>query len=158
MKLSAAQIIAALPLLTGNERSLIHAALAEMGQAADSGPHSLLYGVVADLTGTKLPYSRFTVGPLYKHFKGKAQATTQFIDTCFGWPDQRSTHALMRMLVEGLISDLTAAGVTPSLRAVVLQLDKLPQVFDRMFPGYRQSGAAKIVLESMIGKGAKGAK
>jgi len=52
-------------------------------------------------------------------------------------------------LLEALIDDLKGRGVPVSLGTVTINLSRLPEIYDLIFPGYRQAGLSHLVLEAM---------
>jgi len=45
-----------------------------------------------------------------------------------------------------VVDDLTTRGMTPSLNLLILNMGRVPEVFDSNYPGYRASGLASQVL------------
>ena len=144
------EIIGVLPALSEADRTLLKAALDGLTVTTDERNATTgLYEALCVAIGSSVPYGRFCQTPASKQWKLKSATAINFIETTFGSPNRIVTHNLMRMLSEALVDDLKAKGVPISIRSVVLSLDRLPQVFDGLFPDYRKNGWAHLVGQAM---------
>ncbi len=152
MGITVGQIIAALPHLTTSELAQVGAALAHLNQQnAPAATASPLYAAVATVLGSQVPYQAFARTSAHEHWQKNEPTVSHFISVNF--PEAAAstvlTIAIMRYLVQLLVSDLQRRYIPVSLGAVATHLARIPTVFSSAFPGYIESGRADVVLKAM---------
>jgi len=145
------QIIAALPALTAHDLRAIRAAAdALLGPVATPAP--ILFDAMVRLLGLRLPYSRFQANSRFKAWQHGEALVTNFVhDT---WPEIENSKvaqtAMQSFLLDILISDLKKRNLPVSPGVIAVNLERIPQCFEAAFPGYRDGGWAKLILNSML--------
>lgn len=152
MTITVGQIIAALPSLSVKGLAQVGAAVAHLvAQTAPAAPQSPLYGAVATVLGSQVSYAAFQRTGVHDHWQKNATTVTEFISVNF--PEAASstvlTIAIMRYLVQLLVSDLQRRSIPVSLGTIATHLARIPAVFEVAFPGYLAAGRADIVLKAM---------
>ena len=61
---------------------------------------------------------------------------------------QIERQVLLRLLFKLLIDDMKRIGIAITLKAIVNNMSRIPDVFDRSFPGYLSSGLAYFVIKT----------
>lgn len=152
MKLN--EVIAALPKLTQHELLTVRAALEQLitaPHAEDVDVTSPLYDNMSRLLGVTLSFRDFHNTAVYRQWKRNAPACIAYLDKHF--PDSRKAtkSALMLLMLESLIEDLKDRGVPITLGTVTKNIDRLPQMFDLIFPGYLESGLGHVIVQQLEG-------
>jgi hypothetical protein len=88
-------------------------------------------------------------GPIAKQLNKRLTNLTDFLNRDLrGWDKNKiSQQAFLRMLFRLLASDLKNRNVTPTLGILITNMQRLPEVFDASFPGYREAGIAHIIFD-----------
>jgi hypothetical protein len=60
--------------------------------------------------------------------------------------------SLNNFLLQLLVDDLNYLKVVATIGSISSNLGRVPEVFDRNFPGYREAGLAKVVLHVMVNR------
>ncbi len=152
MTITVGQIIAALPHLTCGELAQVGAAVTHLTQqTAPAGPASPLYAAVSTVIGSQVPFQAFARTEAYGYWQKNEPTVTYFINVNF--PESSAstvlTIAIMRYLVQLLVSDLQHRHIPVSLGTVATHLARIPAVFEMCYPGYIASGVADLVLKAM---------
>ncbi len=152
MTITIGQIIAALPSLSPAELAQVGATVAHLSQqSAPTGRASPLYAAVTTVLGSQVPYTAFARSAVHEHWQKNASTVTEFISVNF--PEAAAstvlTIAIMRYLVQLLVSDLQRRHIPVSLGTVATHLARIPAVFETAFPGYLAAGRADVVLKAM---------
>lgn len=144
-------VLGILPQLSQTELATVRAALDHLlvSKVDDLDTTSPLYAAMATLLGVKLSFRDFHNVQAYSTWKKVAPGIVTFISET--WPDLTKVAklAMMSFLLEALIDDLKGRGVPVSLGTVTFNLSRLPEIYDLIFPGYRQAGLSHLVLGAM---------
>jgi len=154
-----AQILTALPKLTQADLAELAAVISHLQTAkplgASQGGHAsggdplpeILFNALVGTVGASMSLQNLPA-QLLKKLNTQAGPLKQFLDSDFkGWDANRLTQtAFLTFLMSLLTNMLTAYGTKPSVRTMILNLDKLPKAFDEEFPDYRLSGLGHMVL------------
>ncbi len=152
MTTTVGKIIAALPGLDANELAQVGAMVAHLAQKnAPQATASPLYGAVSTVIGSQVPFQAFARTDAYGHWQKNEPTVNYFISVNFPEASTSTvlTIAVMRYLVQLLVSDLMHRSIPVSLGTVATHLARIPAVFKAAFPGYIESGRADIVLKAM---------
>lgn len=151
-----ADILTALPKLTGAELAEVAAVIGHLQNKGRSGARpegaatvpELLFNALAATVGASMSRQNLPA-PLAKKLASHAGPVKQFLDADFaGWDSNKLTQqAFLTFLMSLLTNMLTAYETKPSVRTMILNLDKLPKAFDREFPDYRLSKMGHMVLK-----------
>ena len=154
-------ILAALPKLDRASLGAIQAAVAHLrGSTPQNAPAPVvtqaegwLFTAITAALGVKMGFDRMASTETYKHWQKHTPEAIGFITAQFAeaLDKQATALALTRFLVGLIITDLKRQKVPVSLHSVIVNLGRMPSVFEDQFPGYIQSGAAKLVLHSIKG-------
>lgn len=149
-------ILAALPKLTRPDLEAVQAVCTSLlggrtGHVA-AGATTLAAGIFEALTGAlnvSMSYSNLPTAT-ERQFRQKLPTFTSFLDKSFeGWNKNKvSQLAFLKMLFELLIADLRKRGAQPTIGIMVVNLNRMPEVFNDAFPGYIDAGLAKLVLKN----------
>lgn len=149
------QILAALPKLSQADLAELAAVISHLQNKARTAGKpegaitvpQLLFDALAATVGASMRLQNLPP-PLLKKLNTQAGPLKQFLDTDFkGWDENKLTQtAFLTFLMSLLTNMLTAYGTKPSVRTMILNLDKLPKAFDEEFPDYRLSGMGHMVL------------
>jgi hypothetical protein len=144
------QIMAALPELSKADLTVLQAVINGLiGPSNDlKGPRAYL---IEALGVNKLnPVSNPQKAAFNKH----APAAIKFMEEQFPEPMNNRTTAiaLWRYVIKLLVDDLKGMGyVIISAKSVCLNLHRIPEVFEKAFPGYGKGAAAMLILTSLKG-------
>lgn len=150
------EILAALPKLDRAALEAIQAVTTTLLQGrtgaigtADHGLTQHAFTALAATLGQPTAYKTFACTEAGKRLQKRLPEFEVFLDKAFeGWGRNLiSQQALFQMLFGLLADDLSSRGVRPTLGIMVMNLGRLPEVFDAQFPGYRQAGLGKMVLK-----------
>lgn len=157
MDLTKDQILAALPTLGKADIEAVYSMAGHLlGQlGAVQGPQNVGATLLADMTFTALgaalghprPYQ--TYSPTAKRqFEAKIPTLISFLDGNFkGWDRTKNVKiAFLQMIFGLLVKDLRGRGVNPTIGILITNLQRVPEVFDNSFPGYRESGIAVATI------------
>jgi hypothetical protein len=144
------QILAALPELS---KADLHALQTVINGLI--GPSSDLTGPRAYLIDALKVYKLNPVSnPQKSAFNKHAPAAIDFMTEHFGTPmeNKATAIALWRYVLLLLVDDLKGMGyVIISAKSVCLNLHRIPEVFNKSFPGYGKGQAAMLILSSLKG-------
>lgn len=142
-------IIAELPNLTPKQLEVVQAVLVRLGRKQEEETPPLYTALVMSL-GSNIPYSRFQYTEAYKLWKFNLPLAMQFVSET--WPDIQEVEklGLLRYLLELLLEDLKRRGIPVLTSTMVRELQNLPMLFDRCFPGYRASGLSHLIVKAMV--------
>lgn len=149
-KLDIAAIIAALPTLNKQDKLAVKAACELLLEGHDSyDPAAVaLYGHVAKLTGTTMPYGRVPMR-LQGALRAHAAGVTGLVEAL--WPGQTRVKQIQitRHLLVLLGADLRSRKVPVTVTTIINNLGRLQQVFDDAYPTYREHGLASFILKQL---------
>lgn len=150
------QILGALPTLSKADLISVHAVAGQLLGAAGATPQSgtgqtaQIFDALAGALCLTVPYTSFDVTSTARKFDAQLPDLTVFLNVQFsGWDKNKLTQlAFLKMLFGLLADDLKGRGVAPTLGIMVVNLRRLPEVFDNAFPGYREAGLGKMILKN----------
>lgn len=150
------QILGALPKLERPDLEAIHAVTGSLLGAATgvltkpASPLALTtFAALAGAVASPMPYASFNATSAARKFDAYLPDMTAFLNVQFsGWDKNKvSQQAFLTMLFGLLADDLKSRGVAPTLGIMVVNLKRLPEVFDNAFPNYREAGLGKMILK-----------
>ena len=150
------EVLAALPKLTKPELEVVAAMCGHLlgGHTAAqnlpaTGPSQAVFNALVAALGLPMGYQSFSALNAAKHFENRVGTLVLFLNDHFkGWDDHKITQqAFLTELFRLLADDLKNRGVNPSVGVMVINMRRIPEVFDSCFPGYRQSGAGYMIME-----------
>ncbi len=145
------QILAQLPKLSQQELATIKAACDHLLDRKQEVP--LLYLSMLDLLGQKGPsYASFQRTVSWKPWQKNLLEVSAFIEKL--WPDLTRVQeaSINCFLLQLLAGDLKYLKVAVTIGSISSNLGRVPEVFDRSFPGYRENGLAGLVLKTMVNR------
>lgn len=113
---------------------------------------ALLYECLTEVSGTRITFDSFSKSTAYKGWVRHSSNALAFIDETFPAAKKAAKKALTKHLLSLLASDLHSKNVPVSLGTLITNLERLAQVFDTAYPGYRSSGLAHLILKAMGNK------
>ncbi len=144
-------ILAQLPKLTQQELAAVRAACDHLLDRKQEVPP--LYLAMLDVLGQKGPsYTSFQRTASWKQWLKNLQEVESFLKKL--WPETTKTQeaSLNCFLLQQLVDDLKYLKVAVTIGSISSNLGRIPEVFDRSFPGYRQGGLAGLVLKTMVSR------
>ena len=152
------QILAALPKLSQADIAAIAAMATSLSAGRTAAPDkrgaaagSAIFDALQAAVGATMPYETFmaTRNGTKLHAQGIPHLEL-FLDKHFkGWNNNRvSQQAFLSFMFELLADDLKERGVTPTLGIMVVNLNRVHEVFENAFPGYIASGMGKLILKN----------
>lgn len=144
-------ILAKLPRLSQKELSTVKAACDSLLDKPKDSP--VLYLTMLDFLGQNGPsYVSFQKTVSWRPWQQNQQIVSSFVSSL--WPGLSKVQevALTHFLLSLLADDLKYLEVPVSIGSLSVNLGRLPELFDRSFPGYRENGLAGIVLSSMVSR------
>lgn len=144
-------ILAQLPRLTQQELATVRAACDHLLDKPQEVPN--LYLAMLRILGQKGPsYASFQRTASWKQWQKNLQEVTAFTEKL--WPDMTKVQeaSLNNFLLQLLVDDLNYLKVVATIGSISSNLGRVPEVFDRNFPGYREAGLAKVVLHVMVNR------
>lgn len=149
------EVVKLLPKLTQHELLTVRAAVEQLITAPhteDVDATSPLYDNMSRLLGVTLSFRDFHNTAVYRQWKRNAPACIAYIEEHFPECRKATKSALMLFMLEALIDDLKERGVPITLGTVTKNIDRLPQLFDQIFPGYIQAGLGHVIVQQLEGK------
>lgn len=152
------QILEILPKLTRTDLEQVHATAGSLlggaTGAAESGPTGVAevtFNALVTALGLSMPYSALPTD-IARRFKNAVPPLVKFLDSNFpGWASNKITQlAFLRMLFGLLVDDLKGRGVTPRIGMIVVNMVRLPEVFNAAFPDYLEAGLGGIILNQYV--------
>jgi hypothetical protein len=144
-------ILSQLPKLSQQELATIRAACDHLLDKKQETP--VLYTSMLDILGQKGPsYSSFQRTASWKQWQKNLHEVESFYEKLFPNMTKVQEAAVNSLLLQLLVDDLKYLKVAITIGIVSSNLGRVPEVFDRAFPGYRQSGMAGKLLEAMVRK------
>jgi hypothetical protein len=145
------QIVAALPKLSKTDLEVIHGLTGHLLGAAGLPLTPIGQAFInALLTATGQPkgYISPVAASQRRAFETRAGHLAAFLNENFkGWDDNKTTqHAFLTELFRLLADDLKNRGVKPTLGVMIINMKRIPEVFDNAFPLYRESGLGHVIL------------
>lgn len=99
-------------------------------------------------------FDGFTESKFYPSWKRGVAVVAEFIDTNF--KDYVKTEpqriGICRILVQTMINDFRRNNIPVSVGTIARNIHRVPQTFERQFPGYIHSGLAYLIPASMLRK------
>jgi uncharacterized membrane protein YecN with MAPEG domain len=130
-------------------RSAINHLIGEV-ETSVSDDTEMLFNAIVHLLNMRLSYASFLkTKSLRSQWKNKARGVVDFIHTTFAPKDKATEYAVTLLLVQLLMEDMKKRNVLISLRTLVLNLGRVPVVFDDQYPGYREAGLVGVILKQM---------
>lgn len=150
------QILAALPKLSQADLGIIIAAAMHLQAATGTqanqpaGLGHAIFNALGATVGAFVPYESFAVTKTARQLEIRLPDLEKFLNKEFpGWDVNKLTQtAFLRMLVNLIANDLTGRGVKPTFGSVVINLHRLPDIFDDAFPHYLINGLGPLVLKN----------
>lgn len=148
------QIIAHLPKLTQEELRLLSATIHTLIGCGESftGKEAQLFGALQRVLSVQLNYPTFLKTKNGRLWAKNAPPVVSFIEATWGGQRRVSEFALMAYLLELLVDDMRLWQAPITVGSMTVNLQRIPQVFDTAFPGYRQGGLAHLILEKLSGR------
>lgn len=143
-------VLAMLPHLRQKDLSTVRAAIDHLlDKRVENDPTLPLFGAIKSILGIHTSFHQFQAARAYAAWKRAAPAYVQFLDAT--WPEASKVAkvAITTVLIDMLADDLAGMKVPVTLNSIVTNLERIPQLFDREFPGYRKMGMAHLVLAAM---------
>lgn len=151
MKLTAEQIIAALPSLSRQGRLAVRAACDTLlqGKSTLDKDAFTLYEIIAKGVGSSMPWARVPAA-LQAALAAARPGLQAFIDET--WPGQSKVHNIMitRNLLAQLAGDLHERQIPVTVATIIRHIGRIQDVFDSAYPKYRQAGLARLILKQWI--------
>lgn len=151
--LTVVDIITALGVLRKEDLMIIRGALdrltdtPEVTRADQTSP---LFDALISLLSIRMSYAAFAKPTrTYKQWQRHAPGVIRFIESTFKPADRITTHALMAIMLEMLQADLKGRHVPISLGSMIVNMQRIPKVFDAQFPDYIESGLVNVILKRM---------
>lgn len=154
MKDPAGQIISSLPSLTQSELATIKLAIEQLQEPVPSQgvDHTLIvFDALMKVLSIKMTFSDLQKTSVYKLWQRDAPGCLEFIEETFP-PVKRSRVTKLGVLcfvLEILRDNLKAGRIPVTVGTMITHLSRVPQVFDKAFPGYRESGLTDLILQRM---------
>ena len=163
-ELTVSEIIFALPNLKPTDRRAISEAITRL--ADDNEPSrgqfeamqtpietALLNALMTELAYKGIrnifSYEDFKKTTHYKNFRKALKEVEAFFEKAF--PSRRfkkvEMTSLLRMLISALMENLDEQNIPLTFGTVTSNLIRLPEIFEKCFPGYMQCGLAHLVLK-----------
>lgn len=147
------EILAALPKLSRAELEVIHGLAGHLLGTSGlplTGAGQTVLNALLTAIGQPAGYFDVIAASQRRSFEARVGNLTKFLNENFdGWAENKLTEqAFLTELFRLLVTDLKNRGVKPSLGVMLLNIRRIPEVFDNAFPGYRESGLGKVVLEA----------
>lgn len=150
-RLTAEQIIAALPSLPRQDRLAVRAAVDHLLQGKGSTDRGAiaLYEIIAKGVGSSMPFGRVPAA-LQASLAASAPGFEAFTNEV--WPGHtRIQHIVIaRELLRLLAGDLHERQVPVSVSAIIKNLGRIQDVFDESYPNYRQAGLGALILKNWL--------
>lgn len=152
-----ADIIKALPKLGADDLSAIAAICQTLAKgrtgAFDQGAGQVgqpIFDALVTALGRATPYNRLTAR-LRQQFDAKSAELTTVLDRDFpGWNKNRVLQtAFLRMLFDMLRGSLLAQKLNPTVTTMIAHMHRVPVVFDKEFPGYRDNKLGGLILKRL---------
>ena len=110
----------------------------------------LLAGVIRDQlrgVGTNvMPKAAISAAGLKGKWEAAADRISSYVETHISSKRAEGMHAYV-ILIQMLIRHLSASGVPATHRNVIVNLEKVPALVDRQFPGYRENGLLPVIVK-----------
>lgn len=150
------EILAALPKLTQSELEVVHGLsghLLGVARLPVTGTAQAIINALLTATGQPTGYLNPLAATQWKAFEARVANLTLFLNQHFkGWDDNKITQlAFLTMLFQLLTDDLKRHGVKPTLGVMLINLKRIPQIFDDAFPDYLESGMGHVILSKFKG-------
>lgn len=150
-------ILAVLPSLSPQELTELQSVI---GQLLNNAPQAVadafvcrpLFDALTSALGVRIALSQFVQGNMYRHWQKHAPVAMTLISEQWPGPHTRLIEgALYRLIIDLVVTDLQKRlGHQPSIGMVITNLGRVPQLYDNAYPGYRESGISRLVLEALI--------
>ena len=153
------QILAALPTLSKGDlkaiQTVIGGFLVNGGSNEAWPPNNQQAWLIEAIWAASGQHTSRVIGRTFKlAFNKNATAALSFMEDSFKPSLDNKVLALgaMRYLLSLLADDLKAKKIPVSPTTLVINLGRLPEVYEAAFPGYIQSGLAGLITNSIFGK------
>lgn len=150
-KITAADIIAALPQLSRQDRLAVRAAADRLllGTGSQDTRAINLYPYLALACGSSMPFGRLPVA-LQSALAAQAEGVESFIKQ--HWPGQSKVvqGSIIKQLMGLLVASLRSRQIPVTVATLIRNLGSIQDVFDDNFPNYRQSGLCKLILNQWV--------
>ena len=119
--------------------------------AKQTGDEELVFSVVSDLFKdrglSEAPFRVIAKQSYFPKYRESVASLGKYIDRFIKPKTRVERRKVVLILVRMLIRWMTEASVPVSYKTVALNLSKVPDLVDRQFPGYRQSGLLPILVK-----------
>lgn len=150
------EILAALPTMAQADLEAIQAMTNHL-LGGHTGPQARPGGMVAPMVfdalasalGVITAYSNYNHA-VFKQLDQRMPGLVVFLNANFkGWDRNKITQlAFLKMLFGLLIDDLKDKRVTPTVGILIINIPRIPEVFEKAFPNYLKTGLGKLVLKT----------
>ena len=96
------------------------------------------------------PFQVFTRSNFYPQFIRNTESIMRFIDENFDCEKRISRLAMIRFLILMLIRNLDNQSLPLRIGVITTNLSRIPDIVDRAFPGYLESGLLDKVVKSVV--------
>ncbi len=142
-----------LPHLTQKDLATVRSAIDHlMARKTEDDPTTALFTAVVAVLGIQASFHYFKQTRGYVAWRRTAPAYLAFVDQ--NWPDASKVAkgAITAIMMDFLVDDLKGQQIPVTLATMAAGLERIPQLFDAAWPGYRRAGAAHLILNA-ISKG-----
>lgn len=153
-------IVGALPALSQKQLEALRATIDGLTTKGGTCPERVapLYHILLQSLTMRISYKDFTQASSFKIWNKNALPCIEFVEHT--WPETAkskvSKMAMLGLLFDILKKDMKGRDIPITLGTMINNLGSIPELFDRQFPGYRESGLAQLILTKMKGRGASG--
>lgn len=141
-------ILALLPKLTREQLATVRAA-ADHLLAPKEGDVSPVFDVLTSMLGYRMTYFQFLNGESGRNWGKNCASLDTFINTYLPCNNRIVRTAVTAFLLDLLRADLKQRCVPVTMRSMVVNFNRVPELFDSQFPGYRNAGLAHLVVDKI---------
>lgn len=149
------KILAALPKLTRPDLEAVAAMAGHLlgGRVGNTPPPvspiaDLIFSALVTTLGQPMALGSYSPTAT-RAFLKKLPALEAFMGESLGlWKEAKVVQiAVLRMVFDLLREDLKSRGVNPTIGIMVVNMGRIPEVFDDAFPNYLQAGMGPVILK-----------
>ena len=113
------------------------------------------FEAIAGVLGIRLGYAGAVKTAAGRNLKAATASAEDFMNSIITEKVTRELgrSAIRKFLVELLVADMKRRGLSPTWGMVVTGLQRLPDVVDAAFPGYRSAGLTHLIFDRFGKKG-----
>jgi len=101
---------------------------------------------------SNISYRAFSESKYFKSWKRGVDVVQKFVNDAFkGYLKTEAQRVgICRILVQTMIREFKDRGIPVSVGSVANNIHRIPQTFDRAFPGYLESGLAYLIPAALL--------